>query len=231
MSLESASKTNHKRVSSYSKTPLGVGTSHGHLDTLDSPRPGLGGNHHLPPYSILCNSPPRLHPNGSFSRDSQGGVPKLSRVGVLELWELISPDSDIRLQWGLNQSYSSSQKLSNPMLHAIYRRREEVDSQLLVVESEIANLTPSPSFAHNLGYRCPNGSCKAIWTSTLQDLSNDTKKTPMRGVLALVIELWIFGSPKGLQLPTFGNVGFTLTLSPKWGCDNAALHHVNLGST
>jgi hypothetical protein len=28
-----------------------------------------------PPYA----TPPRLHPNGSFSRDSQVGVPKLSR--------------------------------------------------------------------------------------------------------------------------------------------------------
>ncbi len=29
----------------------------GNLDTQDSPRPGLGGRHHLPPYSILCSSP------------------------------------------------------------------------------------------------------------------------------------------------------------------------------
>jgi hypothetical protein len=43
ISLESASKTNHKRVSSHSETPLGVGTNHGHFDMLDSPRPGLGG--------------------------------------------------------------------------------------------------------------------------------------------------------------------------------------------
>ncbi len=76
---ESASKTNHKRVSSHSGTPLGVGTSHEHFGLLNSPRPGLRGSHHLPPYSILCVSPPRLHPNGSFSRDSQIGVPKLSR--------------------------------------------------------------------------------------------------------------------------------------------------------
>jgi hypothetical protein len=41
----------------------------------------------------------------------------------------------------------------------------------------------------------------------------------MRGVLALQLELWVFGSPGGLQVPTFGSVGFTLTLSPKWGCD------------
>jgi hypothetical protein len=60
-------------------TPFGVGTCHGHLDTQDSPRPGLGVSHHLPPYSILCSSAPRLHPNGTNSRDSQVGVPKLSR--------------------------------------------------------------------------------------------------------------------------------------------------------
>ncbi len=39
ISLESTSKINHKRVSSHSRTPLGVGTSHGHFDTFDSPRP------------------------------------------------------------------------------------------------------------------------------------------------------------------------------------------------
>jgi hypothetical protein len=31
-----------------------------------------------------------------------------------------------------------------------------------VVGSQIASLTPGPSFAHNLGCRCPNGSCEAI---------------------------------------------------------------------
>ncbi len=66
-------------VSSHSKTPLGVGTSHGHFGPQDTPRPGLGGSHHLPPYSILYNAPRGLHRNGSFSRDSQVGVPKLSR--------------------------------------------------------------------------------------------------------------------------------------------------------
>jgi hypothetical protein len=48
-------------------------------DSHDTPRPGLGRCHHHPPYSILCASPPHLHPNGTFSRDSQSGVPKLSR--------------------------------------------------------------------------------------------------------------------------------------------------------
>ncbi len=77
--LESAPKQTTHVVSSHSGTTLGVGTSHGHFGPQDTPRPGLGGSHHLPPYSILCDAPPRLHPNGSFSRDSQVGVPKLSR--------------------------------------------------------------------------------------------------------------------------------------------------------
>jgi hypothetical protein len=53
-------------------------------DSHDTPQFGLGGSHHLPPYSILCSSPPRLHPSGYFSRDSQVGVPKLSQ---LESWD------------------------------------------------------------------------------------------------------------------------------------------------
>jgi hypothetical protein len=103
--------------------------------TLDSPRHGLGGSHHLPPYSILCVIPREPHLNGTFSRDSQGGVPKLSRVGLPGLWELISPGSDLRLEWGLNQSCSSPQELSNVLLHSFCRRQEEVDSRLLVVGS------------------------------------------------------------------------------------------------
>jgi hypothetical protein len=41
----------------------------------------------------------------------------------------------------------------------------------------------------------------------------------MQGVLSPEIELYIFGSPRGLQVPTFGSVNFILTLNPKWGCD------------
>jgi hypothetical protein len=32
-----------------------------------------------------------------------------------------------------------------------------------VVGSQIGSLTPGPSFAHNLGYRCPNGQGEAIF--------------------------------------------------------------------
>jgi len=120
------------------------------------------GGHHLPPYSILCIASREPHPNDTFSRDSQGRVPKLSRESNPGLWELISLGPDLRLEWGLNQSCSSPRELSNALLHSFFRRQEKVDSRLLVVGSQITSLTPNPSFAHNLGYRCPNGSCKAI---------------------------------------------------------------------
>jgi len=141
---------------------LGVGTSHGHFYTQDSPRPGLGGSHHLPPYSILYNSPPRLRPNGSFSRDSQVGVLKLSRIGVPGLWTAIAPRPKLGSGRGLNQSCSSCRELFNAMSHSLRQHRKKVDSRLLVVGSQTGSMTPGPSFAHNLGCRCPNGQCEAI---------------------------------------------------------------------
>jgi hypothetical protein len=132
------------------------------LDSLDSPRPGLGGSHHFPPYSILCSSSLHLHPNGSFFRDSQSGVPKLSRFGLPGLWTLITPRPELGSRRGLNQSCSSHQELFNGVSHFTCTHRNRVDSWLLVVENQIANLTPDPSFDHNLCCRCPNGSCQAI---------------------------------------------------------------------
>jgi hypothetical protein len=111
-------KTNHKLVSSPSETLLVLGQATGNTDSLDSPRPKLGGSHHLPPYSILCVVPPHPHPNGFYSQDSQGGVPKLSRFGLLGLWEIITPSSNLWLGWGLNQTCSSPRKLSNSVSHS-----------------------------------------------------------------------------------------------------------------
>jgi len=48
------------------------------------------------------------------------------------------------------------------MSHFTCTHRNRVDSQLLVVRSQTTNLTPGPSFDHNLCFRCPNGSCEAI---------------------------------------------------------------------
>ncbi len=139
-----------------------LGQATGNLDSLDSPRPRLGGSHHLPPCSILCSSTWDLHPNGSFSRDSQSGVPKLSRFGLPRLWMLITPRPKLGSGQGLNQSCSFPRELSNGVSHFTCTHQNWVDSRLLVVGSQTANLTPGLSFDHNLCCRCPNGSCKAI---------------------------------------------------------------------
>jgi hypothetical protein len=47
--------------------------------------------------------------------------------------------------------------------HSICTHRGRVDSRLLVVESQTANLTPSLSFWHNLCCRCPNGLYETIF--------------------------------------------------------------------
>jgi hypothetical protein len=99
------------------------------------------------------------------------GTPKLESrnyletvpVGVPGLWKLITPDCRVRSRRRLNPSYSPRPDLSNSVSHSQFGGREEVDSRLLMVESQIASLTPSPSFAHNLGCRCLNGQCEAIF--------------------------------------------------------------------
>jgi hypothetical protein len=99
------------------------------------------------------------------------GTPKLESrncpetvpVGVPGLWALITPNCRVWSQQGLNQSCSPRRDLSNAMSHSQFGGREEVDSRLLVVGSQTASLTPGPSFAHNLGYKCPNGQCEVIF--------------------------------------------------------------------
>jgi hypothetical protein len=132
-----------------------LGRATGNTDTQDSPRPGLGGSHHLPPYSILCDFPWSPHPNGYFSRDSHSrmGVPKSRQMGLSGLWSPITLRAYLGLQCGLKQSCSSHRGLSNAVLHSRIGHREGVDSRLFVVRSQIDNSTPGLSFGHNLCFR------------------------------------------------------------------------------
>jgi hypothetical protein len=99
------------------------------------------------------------------------GTPKLESRNCLEivpggvpgLWALITPDCQVWSRRGLNQTCSPCRDLSNAMLHSPFGGRKEVDSWLLVFRSQTASLTPGPSFAHNLGDKCSNGQCEAIF--------------------------------------------------------------------
>jgi hypothetical protein len=123
------------------------------------------------------------------------GTPKVESrncpgFGLPWLWDIIASRPDLQSGRGLNQTYSPLWELSNAMSHSSSAHWEQVDSWLLVVGSQTANLTLGPSFAHNLGCRCPNDQCEAISDIyTSRPFSNDTKNTPRRGVLPLAVEL------------------------------------------
>jgi hypothetical protein len=74
--------------------------------------------------------------------------PETVPVGVPGLWDFIALRPNLRSERGLNQSCSPQRELSNAMLHSPSARWEQVDSRLLVVARQTANLTPGPSFAH-----------------------------------------------------------------------------------
>jgi hypothetical protein len=61
-----------------------LGPATGNTDTQDSPRPGLGGSHHFPPYSILCDSPRDPHPNGFSLPGLPRGSPEIPPCGTPE---------------------------------------------------------------------------------------------------------------------------------------------------
>jgi hypothetical protein len=134
----------------------------GNLNSQDSPWIRIIRSHHLPPYSILCACPWDRHPNGILSQDSQMGISKFPKLGLLRLWGRISFCAYLRLIWGLKKSYSTHGELSNGMSHATWTQINRCDSRLLMVGSQIANLTLDPSFGYNLCSRCPNGSCEPI---------------------------------------------------------------------
>jgi len=127
------------------------------MDSKDSPWPERGGSHQLPPYNIFCAWPPDQHPNIILFQDSQVGVPKFAKLGLPQLWRHITLCANLWLRWGLKQSYSLHQELSNGMWHTIYTQGNQSDSRLLVV-----NLAFGLSFGHNLCFKYPNGSCKPI---------------------------------------------------------------------
>jgi hypothetical protein len=111
--------TNHKLVSTMLQHLWCEDKPRVTLDSQDLPQPRLGESHHLPTYSILCASLQGPHPNGLFVPRLPKGSPETAKVGFLQLCGAITSWSDLRLGWGLKQSYSSHWELSNSVLHSI----------------------------------------------------------------------------------------------------------------
>ncbi len=97
-----------------------------------------------------------------MSQDSQVGVSKFPQLGLLQLWRRITSRADFWSRWCLKKSCSPCQEFYNGMLHAACTQGNRVNSWLLVLGSQIINLTPIFSFGHNLCFRCSNGRCEPI---------------------------------------------------------------------
>jgi hypothetical protein len=197
----------------------------GNPNTQDSSRPGLEGSHHLHPYSIFCASPRGPHPNGFLSLDSQVGVPKFHQHGLPQFWRHITSCADLQSQWGLKQSYSPHQELSNGMSHAAYTQGNRVDSRLLVVRNQITSLTFSPSFAHNSCCRCSNGSCEAIFDNiyTSKPFQRYKKHVKARCFDPCNRVLNFQESQRTPKSP-FRECECHPHIPSKWGCDNLEGH-------
>jgi len=136
------------------------------------------------------------------------GVSKSPRLGLPWLWGAITFRVDLGLRWGLKKRCSLRWELSNGMSHVIYTYGNRVDSRLLVVESQTANLTPDPSFDHNLCFRCPNGRCEPILDIYVLRVSHLYKE------LLKPLSFYLYNRPLNIQESTG-------TLTPKvelpWG--------------
>ncbi len=109
------------------------------------------------------------------------------------------------------------------MLHSQFGRWEKVDSRLLVVGSQTTSLTLGPSFAHNLGCRCPNGQCEAIFDIYVSRTFPTIPKTLQCKVFwALLSSSKHSGVPADSKPLTFPSVGLHPHTWPKWGCDTTS---------
>ncbi len=129
------------------------------------------------------------------------GVLKFPKLGLIQLWRPITLCADLQLRWGLKQRCNPCQDLLNGMWHATCTQGDQGDSRLLVVGSQIGNLTPSPSLGHNLYFNYPNVSCKPISDIYVPRSFQWYNFCLIQWILTLAIALWRFGSPSGLQFP------------------------------
>jgi len=111
------------------------------LDSFDSPQPGLGASHHLPPYSILCSSPLHLHPNGFFSQDSQSHY---NNRGLFCDPHIIANNKERSFWKPAFANHNSSQNLK-------LLQNQNIRTRTITSPSQLPNLTQSQNFSD---YNC-----------------------------------------------------------------------------
>jgi hypothetical protein len=115
-------------------------------------------------------------PKCHFVPELPNGSPIFPKLGLLQLWGPITLCENLRSKWSLKQNCNLCGDLSNDMWHVTCTQGSQGDSWLLMVGSQIGNLTPDPSFGHNLCFNHPNESCEPILnTFMFQEFFNDIK--------------------------------------------------------
>jgi hypothetical protein len=71
------------------------------------------------------------------------------------------------------------------MLHTTYTQGNQGDFLLLMVGSQIVNLTPGPSFGYNLCVKLQMGHASPFYASKFHELSNDIRNFSIQWVLTL----------------------------------------------
>jgi hypothetical protein len=162
------------------------------------------------------------------------GVLKFPKLGLLPLWGPIILCADLQLRWSLKQNCIPHWKLSNRMWHTTYTQGNWGDSWLLVVGSQIDNLTSDHSFGHNLCFKCPNKSCEPILNiyfsrvfQWYKELLNPMSFGPCNCLLKIQgsvgtqtpkvevhLGVWGFILSHFFALPGAWNVSLRLTLGP-----------------
>ncbi len=118
------------------------------------------------------------------------------------------------------------------MLHSFYTPRGRVDSRLFVVGNQIVNLTPGPSFDHNLCCKCPNGSCEAIFDNYTSRPFQRYKEHFQARCFAFCCRTLKLRESRRTPSSHFWECESHPHTCPKWGCDkkiiNRRIGHVIL---
>ncbi len=139
--------------------------------------------------------------------------PEIVPARLPKLWTAITFNYRVRPQQGQSQICSPCRDFFNTMLHSQIGCREEIDSRLLVVGSQIGSLTPDPSFAHNLGLQMSKRPMPGHFRHLRFKTFPMTPRTPQCEVSwALLLSPEHSGVPEGSKSPTLEVLGFTPTL-------------------
>jgi hypothetical protein len=157
-------------------------------------------------------------------------VLKFPKLGLPRLWRIITLFADLRLKWGLKQSCSPCRELFNGIWHTTFTQGNWGDYWLLMVGSQINNLTPNPYFGHNLCFNYPIGSCEPILDIYVPRDFQCYKWLFNPMGFDLVIVLWKFRSPLDSNSQSGSSLGsvevhsLTFSLIPSnMKCDSQAL--------